>query len=66
MRKLVISDKFVEALRDAGIIHEYERVSRVIIDCKVGHPPLVYVVRIGDERLVDVVASGGFEIVERS
>lgn len=66
MRHVILSDKFVESLREAGIIHEYERTSRVIIDAKVGEPIRLYVCRFGDERLIDVVDSGGVELVTRT
>ena len=51
---LVTSDKFVQALADAGIIHEPKRVRRVVIDCQPGEVPIIYVERFGDERLVEL------------
>lgn len=51
---LIMSDKFVDALAKAGVIHEPEHTRRVVIDCQVGEVPVIYVERFGDVRLVEV------------
>lgn len=53
--KIVASDRVFKALQDAGIFHVDERVTRVVIDLKIGEAPLLYVERFGDARLVDVL-----------
>jgi hypothetical protein len=56
-----LSDRFVEALRDAGIAPEGTR--RVVIDLQAGQPAKVHIERFGDERLLKVVqALDGIEI----
>ena len=49
------SQKMFDALTEAGIIRKGDYVRRVVIDIHVERAVVVYVERIGDERLLDVV-----------
>lgn len=55
-----------EALHKAGLLESPETVQRVIIDLKYDSVPIIYVTRIGDDRLLDVIVSSGIEIVDNS
>jgi hypothetical protein len=61
--KRILGMKFLEALRDAGIISEGDYISRVVIDAGVRDAVKVYVERYGDDRLLQVATSlEGIEI----
>jgi hypothetical protein len=49
----MVDAELVGALRAAGIVDDSTR--RVVIDISVGQPPVVYVEKYGDERLIAVV-----------
>ncbi len=58
--------KFLEALRDAGIIRQGDFVSRVVIDAHIDRVVCFYVERFGDSRLLNVVTTlDGVEIGDR-
>jgi hypothetical protein len=60
MAKLT-SDPIMQALHEAGIADD--NTSRVVIDVRHGHIPVVHIERFGDEKLLDVVtALGGVQI----
>lgn len=62
---IISHDPFAEALLAAGVIRVEDNVTRVVIDAKVGHMPVIYVERYADERLLEVVpALTGVEIRE--
>jgi hypothetical protein len=62
--RMIRSETFLEALLEAGVVHEGEYISRVVIDAKVRGAVRVYVERFGDERLLDVVKTlEGIEIM---
>lgn len=52
MAKLV-DQRLMEALRAAGLADDNTR--RVVIDIQTNHPPVVYIERHGDDRLIQVV-----------
>lgn len=54
MSKPIIGRKFVDALVEAGILHEPGRIHRVVIDARAGEVVRLYVERIGDDRLLNV------------
>jgi hypothetical protein len=55
----------LEALRDAGIINQGDRIRRVVIDASVNNAVIMYVERIGDSRLLRIASGlGGIEIRE--
>lgn len=56
--------RFIEALREAGIIHHGDYVRRVVIDADLNAACMVYLERFGDERLIDVVIGSGLEITK--
>ena len=61
--KPITSEQLFGALTRAGIVGPDERVRRVVIDARFGSVPVVYVERLGDERLLSVVQTlGGVEI----
>lgn len=53
--RLISGDEFGKALVAAGVIDDYTRVRRVVIDAQAGHAVTIYVERFGDERLLNVV-----------
>ncbi|SRR6266851_6294814 len=55
-RRIHSSELFL-ALKKAGIIADADHCRRVVIDVQVGHAVMVYVERIGDERLLDVAVT---------
>lgn len=45
----------LERMRDHGIVNDGDGVRRVVIDAQIGKAAIIYVERIGDERLLSVV-----------
>ena len=66
MMSIQTTHQICEALHKAGLLESPETVRRVIIDLKFDSVPIIYVTRIGDERLLDVIVSSGIEIVDNS
>lgn len=60
---IILSDKFVLALAEAGIVDDPSRIHRVIIDCKAGEPIQVLVEKYGDDRLLAMVRDGGHVLI---
>jgi hypothetical protein len=58
----VHSRKVLQALVDAGVIREEDKIRRVIIDLDVGEIAKMYVERFGDERLLGIAVNlnGGY------
>lgn len=54
--------RFLEALENAGVIQRADRIRRVVIDADLNRAVMVYVERLGDERLIDVTIASGIEI----
>ena len=52
--KVIIGRALIQALREASILGEDDKVSRVVIDIPTREPVIVYVERYGDERLLQV------------
>jgi hypothetical protein len=52
--KRITGEEFGDALIAAGIITADEGVRRVVIDAQVGYAVVVYIERLGDERLLSV------------
>ncbi len=56
-----------KALEDAGVIANVNDVTRIVIDLRGGHMPVIHLELVGDERLIDIakllkgaeVVSGG-------
>lgn len=66
MPSVIPAKRVIEALKDAGIIHEGDRVRRVVIDIGVDALPIIHIERFGDERLLEVVpVLTGVQIRER-
>lgn len=58
---IMISDHWLSALEAAGIADE--NTARVIIDLQCGHIPKVYIERIADDKLLEVLKTlEGFEV----
>ncbi len=63
MAKLT-ADLVMQALQDAGIADD--NTSRIVIDVRHGHRPVVHIERHGDDKLIDVVrALAGVEITRK-
>lgn len=59
----ILSDQFVKALIDAGVVRGDDLIKRLVIDAQVNHAVVIYVERLGDERLLNVaLALNGIEI----
>ena len=59
----ITGNRFLEALRDAGIIRQDDLIRRVVIDADVSNSVMVYVERFGDTRILSVVTTlDGIEI----
>lgn len=54
MARRVTSQEVIQALADAGVIAEPEKVRRLVIDLQDGRIPALYVESSGDARLLDV------------
>lgn len=57
---------FISKLKDAGIIRAGEKVRRVIIDADDQGLTILYLERIGDERLLEVIQEPGLDIAMRN
>lgn len=58
------SNRVITALCDAGVISEpADMIRRVVIDLNMHSLAVVYVEKAVDERLFDVILSGGLEVV---
>lgn len=56
---------FHQALVDAGVIRDGERIRRIVLDARAGQPVMLHIERFGDSRLLDVVQSlDGIEVRE--
>ncbi len=54
---------FLQRLSDHGIIGQGDKVRRVVIDAHVGKAAMLYVERVGDDRLLKVIPSlDGIEV----
>ena len=63
--KKITSDKFHAALVAAGVIREGEHIRRIVIDAQAGYAIVMYLERLGDDRLLSVVQTlDGVEIRE--
>jgi hypothetical protein len=59
----IISDRFIKALLDEGIVQFGEHARRVVIDAEAGQVSRIYVERLGDDRLLKVATTlQGIEI----
>jgi hypothetical protein len=56
--------QFIQALLDAGVIQPDEQVTRVVIEAKADGYVMLYVERVGDERLVEVALKAALEVKE--
>lgn len=61
---MIKSERMIDALRAAGLVTEdgKDLVTRVVIDLRVGHAPVIHIQRLCDERLLRLVP--GFNGVE--
>lgn len=50
---MILSDRLLDALREAGIAPE--RTRRVVVDMHMGQPPIIYIERYGDQSLLSLV-----------
>lgn len=58
------SNRVITALCDAGVIREpAEMIRRVVIDLNMHSLAIVYVEKAVDDRLLDVILTGGLEVV---
>ena len=58
-------DDLFEALLAAGVVEsreQWELTQRIVIDMQVGEPARVYVQKLADDRFVDVLLHGGFDL----
>jgi hypothetical protein len=55
MSKVIHGKQFADAILASGFVGVDDRVTRIVIDAPVGDIVKVYVERIGDERLLNVV-----------
>lgn len=61
--QLISGHRFLEALRDAGVISGDDHIRRVVIDAAVEGIVVMYVERYGDTRILQVASSlAGVEI----
>jgi hypothetical protein len=62
----ITSEKFGQALADAGLIEDIDSTCRIVIDAQVGEPLMIYVQRFGDERWLDVAPlAAGVQVITR-
>lgn len=60
------SEKFAQALADAGIIADSTLVRRIVIDAQAGKPLMVYVEYFGDRQWLNVAKfAAGVEVITR-
>jgi hypothetical protein len=60
------SDHIFDVLQQGGVFEDDPRlVRRVVIDLEAGRAARIYVERLADTRLVDVLLRGGIDLVER-
>jgi hypothetical protein len=55
VKRAIHSSEFIDALIASDIVKKDDHVTRVIIDAKADHVVTIYVERIGDERLYDLL-----------
>jgi hypothetical protein len=61
--RIIPSERFGQALAEAGIIDDLSLVRRIVIDAEAGHAVRMHVEYYGDERLLRVAqALDGIEI----
>lgn len=59
----ITADKIMQAWADAGIVDDIDTIQRFVVDLQCGHIPIIYIQRIGDDRLLSVaVTLEGIEI----
>jgi hypothetical protein len=67
MNTTITSEKFGQALADAGVIADASLVRRIVIDAEAGKPLMVYVEYFGDSRWLDVARFvGKVEVITSS
>lgn len=53
----VLGHVFAKALEDAGVVHDLNTVTRIVIDIRDAMKPVdIHIQRLGDERLIDLAA----------
>jgi hypothetical protein len=52
---VVIADRVAQALADAGLVHDLSTVRRIVIDLQVGQAAMVYVQRLGQPELAELL-----------
>ena len=52
-REMLLGQKLIDALTEAGIANDL--TTRVIIDIRANEVPVIYIERLGDTRLLEVV-----------
>jgi hypothetical protein len=61
--RIITTETFWRALVDADVFREDEKIRRIVIDAQAGDAVVMYVERLGDERLLDVALTlDGIEI----
>ena len=51
---LAAVQQIAKALEDSGVIADVNDVTRLVIDLRAGHVPVIHVEQIGDDRLIDI------------
>lgn len=62
--RIIMANAFIDALIERGVITAEDRVRRVIIDARYGEALAMYVERLGDERMLNVVCDGRLDLVK--
>lgn len=51
---LATASKIAKVLEDAGVIANINDVTRIVIDLRGGHVPVIHLELVGDDRLIDI------------
>jgi hypothetical protein len=63
VRRIIASEDLFDELADSGLIADAAMTSRVVIDLRRGHVPVVHVEQHGDAQLLEVARTlGGIEV----
>ena len=61
---MITDSEYVKILKEAGIISEDDRVTRVTIDCLPMEPVMIYIEKVADDRIVKLIGKLGETLKE--